>query len=93
MPCNYSGYFNASFVASFGIADFDWSNAKDVWVNDQPMRCEEDLVAQAAAVKALNTNTHVCVFLLVNPTDRYDRCGCIATLSRRCRGSHRSARR
>ena len=59
MPCNYSGYFNATFAATFGIVDFDWSNAKQVWVNTQPMTCEEDLVAQAQAVKEINPNTKV----------------------------------
>ena len=35
MPCNYSGYFDPAFAASFGVADFDWSNAKQIWDNTQ----------------------------------------------------------
>ena len=62
MPCNYSGFFNASFAATFGVADFDWSNAKAHWANEQPMTCEEDLVTQAEAVHAVNPNMRVFVY-------------------------------
>jgi hypothetical protein len=62
MPCNFSGYFDAEFAASFGVADFDWSNGKQLWANTQPMTCEEDLIAQAQAVKAINPNTKVFVY-------------------------------
>jgi hypothetical protein len=62
MPCNYSGFFDAAQAAQFGIADFDWSNARGPWSTAQPMNCQELLVEQAAAVKAVNPNTHVWVY-------------------------------
>jgi hypothetical protein len=62
MPCNNSGYFNSTFVSTFGIADFDWSNAKQIWANTQPMTCEEDLVTQAETIKAASSQTKVFVY-------------------------------
>ena len=61
MPCNYSGLFDAAAAASYGIVDFDWSNAKGDWVAQHPMDCEERLVAQAKLIKAINPNTKVFV--------------------------------
>lgn len=62
MPCNDSGFFNASLVSRFGVVDFDWSDAKQHWANQKPMTCEEDLVTQAALVKAVNPDTKVWVY-------------------------------
>ena len=62
MPCNYSGFFDASITAKFGVVDFDWSSAKQLWANARPMNCEELLVEQAAMVKAVNPDTHVWVY-------------------------------
>jgi hypothetical protein len=59
MPFNSNGFFDPAFAATFGIADFDWSNSKQLWANTPPMTCEENLVAQAEAVKAINSNTKV----------------------------------
>jgi hypothetical protein len=63
-PCNDSGYFDPQFGGQFGIADFDWSNGKQLWVNAHPMDCEEMLIDQAALTKAANNNTHffVCAY-------------------------------
>jgi hypothetical protein len=62
MPCNFSGFFNATFAASFGVSDFDWSNAKQHWANEQPMTCEEDLVTQAESMAKVNSATHTFVY-------------------------------
>ena len=29
MPCNTSGFFSPSNAARYGVADFDWSNARE----------------------------------------------------------------
>ena len=62
MPCNTSGFFDVSLTARFGIVDYDWSNAKEHYVNQKPMTCEEDLITQAAMVKAVNPNQKVFVY-------------------------------
>jgi hypothetical protein len=62
MPCNYSGYFNATFAGQFGVADFDWSNGKSSWANAAPMTCEEELVEQAVQVRAVNPSARVFVY-------------------------------
>ena len=63
--CNYSGYTDVSpnsIISKFGLVCFDWSNAKDLWANQQPMDCEERLVIQAAALKKTNPNARVMVY-------------------------------
>jgi len=50
-PCNSSGYFDPEAAAQWGVIDFDWSNAKELWANSKPMDTNERLLAQAAAVK------------------------------------------
>lgn len=40
----------------------DWSNEKDIWVNDSPMTCMERLVSQAEAIKAINPDTKIWVY-------------------------------
>ena len=62
MPCNDSGYFNASYAAEWGVTDFDWSNAKQLWANTKPMDCEERLVEQASMVNKINNRTKVFVY-------------------------------
>ena len=57
MPCNYSGIFNATFASNFGVADWDWSNMKQLWVNPPgggTMTCEESLLQQAQEVYKAN---------------------------------------
>ena len=61
-PCNYSGYFNPAALSRFAVVDFDWSNAKQLWANDQPMRCEERLIDQVAMTKAANPAARVFVY-------------------------------
>ena len=53
MPCNYTGFLDMSGdIGRFGIIDFDWSNAKEVWANAHPMDAEELLLDQAKRRKA-----------------------------------------
>ena len=62
MVCNITQQFDPAVAAGFGIADFDWSNQKAQWAISKPMDCEERMVSQAQAVKALNKDTHVMVY-------------------------------
>ena len=36
MPCNYSAPYSAQVAARYGVVDLDWSNEKNLWVNDRP---------------------------------------------------------
>ena len=45
-----------------GMLPQDWSNEKDIWVNDSPMTCMERLVSQAEAIKAINPETKIWVY-------------------------------
>jgi len=62
MPCNYSGYFDTQLTKQFGVVDYDWSNAKALWANAQPMDCEERLVEQVRLTKEANPATKVWVY-------------------------------
>ena len=65
MPCNFTGMYDFDTypaLAKFGLVDYDWSNAKQEWVNESPMRCEATLVEQAARTKALNPRSKVFVY-------------------------------
>lgn len=62
MPCNDSGFFDPASATAYGLADYDWSNAKQLWANQKPMNCEELLVEQAALTKAYNNETRVFVY-------------------------------
>ena len=53
MPCNYTGFMDMTAdIGRFGIIDFDWSNAKELWANAHPMNAEELLLDQAKRRKA-----------------------------------------
>jgi hypothetical protein len=66
MPCNTSGWFDSELAARYGIADFDWSNARALWANSAGgMDCSAKLVEQAAKVKAepaSSPTNHVWVY-------------------------------
>ena len=66
MPCDDKntdgGWSNASFFGSFGIADYDWSNAKSFWSKASPMDCQERLVTQAEMTKKANPKNKVWVY-------------------------------
>ena len=61
-PCNDSGPFDPAFGSKFGIADYDWSNMKNVWVNTKPMDCEKLLVEQAQMNRKLNPQSRAFVY-------------------------------
>jgi hypothetical protein len=46
MPCNNSGYTDPKRTVGWSIIDFDWSNAKALWVKSRPMDDEEKLMKQ-----------------------------------------------
>ncbi len=46
MPCNDSGFTDPATTKSWAIVDFDWSNAKALWVKNRPMNDEEYLQMQ-----------------------------------------------
>jgi hypothetical protein len=62
MPCNYTGPFSLDASTRWGIVDIDWSNAKRQWVQAQPMRSQEELVAAAAAIRAVSNRTKVWIY-------------------------------
>eukprot|EP01043_Picozoa_sp_COSAG02_P088920 COSAG02_NODE_25961_length_644_cov_1.223853_1_plen_214_part_11 len=62
MPCNTSGWFDSVLAAKYGIVDFDWSNARQLWANAAPMDDGARLITQAAMVKAVNPNSHVWIY-------------------------------
>ena len=62
MPCNYSGMIPENKLAGWGLVDFDWSNAKALWVNESPMDCQERLLAQAQVVKRATPSARVLVY-------------------------------
>ena len=53
MPCNASGLLTQRNVSKFGIVDYDWSNAKELWANSgsKPMDVSAALVRQAITTK------------------------------------------
>jgi hypothetical protein len=73
MPCNTSGWFDASFAAQYGIVDIDWSNGRAQWSRSTPMDDDSRLATQAAMIKAINPNTHVWIYRnLVKALSWYD---------------------
>eukprot|EP00051_Salpingoeca_urceolata_P001440 m.41044 g.41044 ORF g.41044 m.41044 type:complete len:513 (+) comp11424_c0_seq1:48-1586(+) len=65
MPCNFSGFYNFDKypqLARFGLIDYDWSNAKQVWVQESPMKCQTTMLEQAKQVKARNPKARVMVY-------------------------------
>ena len=52
--CNSSGIHNISEAVRYGIVSYDWSNAKKLWANSQPMDDAERLTRQAELVQSLD---------------------------------------
>lgn len=46
MPCNNSGFTDPASTVGWSVIDFDWSNAKALWVVQRPMNDEEFLQQQ-----------------------------------------------
>ena len=58
MACDYRWLMSRdpdySFIQQYGIVDIDWSNAKEMWINEHindTMGCEESMKEQARLVK------------------------------------------
>ena len=65
MPCNFSGFSNYDrfpALRRFGLIDYDWSHAKQHWVNQGPMTCQADIIQEAARTKSINPQTKVFVY-------------------------------
>jgi hypothetical protein len=62
MPCNYSGWTDPRVFMNWGVVDFDWSNARELWSNAAPMDCEERLLTQATIVKASTPTAKVMIY-------------------------------
>ena len=50
--CNASGLHNVSEAVRYGVVSYDWSNAKALWANAQPMDADDMLTKQAELVMA-----------------------------------------
>ena len=62
MPCNDSGYHSVDEASAYGLVSYDWSNAKQLWCNSQPMDDGERLVAQAEMVRKASNTTRIGVY-------------------------------
>lgn len=49
-----AGFHNVSEAVRWGIAVYDWSNAKQLWTNARPMNCDDLLTKQAEMVQAVD---------------------------------------
>jgi hypothetical protein len=55
MPCNDSGLMlDQRAFRHWGVLSWDWSNGKDLWINQKPMDSEGMLVRQLELTKAAN---------------------------------------
>lgn len=62
MPCNNSGFTDPKSTIGWSIIDFDWSNAKALWVNTQPMTDEEYLQQQVVMSTSASLGQTVWVY-------------------------------
>ena len=62
MFCNSSGFFDPVLSSRFGIASFDWSNAKAVWAATKPMNTGQLLLQQARLTKAQGTQGRLFLY-------------------------------
>ena len=62
MPCNESGFTTTDSVRGWGIVDFDWSNAKELWAKNSPMNDEEMLFEQIQMTTSESPGTTVWVY-------------------------------
>jgi len=61
MPCN-SSFTDPKTTLGWGIVDFDWSNAKDLWAKHTPMDDEEMLMQQVQMTAAATPGTTVWIY-------------------------------
>lgn len=52
--CNKTGMHDVKEAVRYGVVAYDWSNAKALWANAQPMNTDEMLTAQAERVLAVD---------------------------------------
>ena len=50
--CRQDAPNDPALATNWSIINIDWSNEKDIWAKEKPMRCEERLFEQAQAFKA-----------------------------------------
>ena len=62
MPCNESGWSDATEFAKIGIVTYDMNNAHDVWEATVPSSPEEVLEQQCARTKALSKDVKCGVY-------------------------------
>ena len=62
MPCNKTGFTDPASTAGWGVVDFDWSNAKNLWVTQKPMNDEELLLKQVQMTTAATKDATVWVY-------------------------------
>jgi hypothetical protein len=62
MPCNNSGYTDPKTTVGWSVIDFDWSNAKALWVADRPMDDEVYLQRQVEMSTSASLGQTVWVY-------------------------------
>lgn len=62
MPCNNSGFTDPKTTVGWSIIDFDWSNAKALWVKQRPMNDEELLQEQVVMSTSASLGQSVWVY-------------------------------
>jgi hypothetical protein len=64
MPCNDSGFLDPASLGGWsgGLVDVDWSNAKALWVRQQPMRDEQMLLEQLRRLREAEPRGKVWIY-------------------------------
>lgn len=62
MICNASGPVDAQWGAKWGLVDLDWNGNKVHWSKGTPMNNEEDLLENAAKIRAVNPDAITWVY-------------------------------
>eukprot|EP01088_Endostelium_zonatum_P009664 TRINITY_DN2294_c0_g1_i1.p1 TRINITY_DN2294_c0_g1~~TRINITY_DN2294_c0_g1_i1.p1 ORF type:complete len:424 (+),score=76.26 TRINITY_DN2294_c0_g1_i1:67-1338(+) len=62
MPCNEQGFTDPSSTKGWGLIDFDWSNAKQIWAKSKPMNCAELLLQQVQMTTDASPGTTTWVY-------------------------------
>jgi hypothetical protein len=60
--CNYSGFFDAKFLAQFALVQLDWSTGKNVWANQHPMDAETLMIDQVERIQRARPGTITMVY-------------------------------
>lgn len=62
MPCNETGFTDPASTRGWGVVDFDWSNAKEIWAKSKPMNDEELLFKQVQMTTSATAHATVWVY-------------------------------